>query len=83
MSDWKPIDTAPKDGSTITVKREYEDRIIYEGPAEWRTVRFPAIPPHPLGDAPLPGDEAHDETGWMHPAGTQDLRVPEPTHWKL
>lgn len=82
MSDWQPIDTAPKDGSTITVKRVHEGRVIYEGPAAWRTVHFPALPDDTLGRSRLPEDEAYDATGWMYPADVQDKRVPEPTHWK-
>lgn len=76
--DWKSIDTAPKDGSTVQVKRLYKGSVIYEGPAAWRLVRFPALPPHPLdGDIYAP---ACDATGWMYP--DVDKRVPEPTHWR-
>ena len=30
---WQSIESALKDGSTIRVRRIYEGRIIYEGPA--------------------------------------------------
>lgn len=76
--EWHSIDTAPKDGRTINVKRLYKGSLIYQGPAAWRTVRFPALPSHPLdGDVYAP---AEDATGWMYP--DVDKRVPEPTHWR-
>lgn len=83
MTDWQPIETAPKDGSTITVRREFCGSTIYEGPAAWRTVHFKGLDPDPLG-RPEPAWVCRDEiaTGWMHPAGVKDKRVPEPTHWK-
>jgi hypothetical protein len=81
MSDWQPIDGAPKDGSTVTVKRVYEGDVIYEGPAAWRTVHFPALSPDPLNrHEPIGFGGAETVTGWMHP--DQDKRVPEPTHFK-
>lgn len=83
MAEWKSIDTAPKDGSTITVKREHDGNLLYEGPAAWRTVHFDALPPDPLNRPEPPGfGAAEDATGWMYPADIQDKRVPEPTHWK-
>lgn len=78
MSEWQPIETALKDGSAIHAKRVYEGRVVYEGPAAWRTVHFPALPPHPL-TGEIYGT-AHDATGWMYP--DIEKRVPEPTHWR-
>lgn len=40
---WRPIETAPKDGTTIHVQRVYEGRIIYEGPAAWVHMRFGSL----------------------------------------
>lgn len=78
MGEWQTISTAPKDGTPIKVKRVYLGSIIYEGPAVWRTVRFGEL------YDPISGEkfaEATDATGWMHPEGVADKRVPEPTHW--
>jgi len=79
MSKWLPIESAPKDGTTIRYRRVYNGRVTYEGKAEWRSVTFGA-----LHDSQLPYDyaKAYDATGWMYPAGVCDKRVPEPTHWK-
>lgn len=77
MSEWLNMETAPKDGTVIKVKRVFEGGLIYEGLACWRTVKFPALPPHPLsGDIYAP---AEDATGWMR--HDSEHRVPEPTHW--
>lgn len=73
---WKSIETALKDGSTVHVKRVHEGRIIYEGPAVWRTVRFGSLV-DPLTEDTFA--EAYDGVGWMYP--DKDKRVPTPTHW--
>lgn len=72
MNDWQDMTTAPRDGSTIRVRRIVLNDLMYDGFAEWRTIHFPF----------QPGIEAHDATGWMYPKGSVDKRVPEPTQWK-
>jgi len=74
--DWQDIANAPKDGSTVKVKRLHGKSVVYEGPAAWRTVHFGAL------HDPISGDcfaEAIDATGWMRV--DSERRVPEPTHW--
>ena len=76
MAKWQNIETAPRDGTSVNVRRVYEGRIVYEGPAVWRTVHFEAL------RDPLRGGvfaEAEDATGWMRV--DSEHRVPEPTHW--
>lgn len=78
MSAWrKDIGNAPRDGSTILVKRVYRRRVIYEGPAAWRTVHFGALYDPLTGECFFKGG---DETGWMRV--DSEHRVPTPTHWK-
>lgn len=79
MNEWQPIDTAPKNGQTITVRRIFEGQTIFEGPAAWRTVVFPPLAPDPLNREPIGDEGPLIATGWMHP--TKNLRVPEPTAW--
>lgn len=78
MSDWQPISTAPKDGSIIDVRRVDEGKVAFAGQASWRTVTFPALPPHPIGGDIYAPEET--VTGWM--CADVDKRFPEPTHWK-
>lgn len=73
---WEDIASAPKDGTPVQVKRVYEGRVVYEGLAVWRTVRFPAL------YDPLSGERFADDesvTGWMRV--DSEHRVPSPTHW--
>lgn len=71
---WELIETAPKDGQTLRVRRVYKGEVIFEGLAAWRTVTFPAFMNGRYGFEP-----AHTDTGWMKP--DKDKRFPEPTHW--
>jgi hypothetical protein len=76
MMEWQPIDTAPKDGTAIKVKRVYQGRVAFEGYASWRTVNFGEL------RDPLSGEifaQAENATGWM--CTDIDKRFPEPTHW--
>lgn len=77
---WQRIGTAPRDGSTIRVRRMFAGRMLFDGYAAWRTVSFPAIEPDVFGRDN--GFEGFEATGWMYPPGECDKRVPEPTHWQ-
>ncbi len=76
MTEWKTIDTAPKDGRVIRYRRVHSGVTIFEGDAVWKTVTFPDTQPHPITGIVDPGFTA---TGWM--CVDQERRVPEPTHW--
>ena len=76
MTKWQPIESARKDGSVIMVKRVFDGRIVYKGPAVWRTVQFGSLR-DPITQE-IFADE-RDATGWMRV--DIDKRVPAPTHW--
>jgi hypothetical protein len=78
---WQSIDTAPKDGSTVYVRRIYEGRVVYEGPAEWRQHDSEAL------FDPITGEQfatAETSMRWKYPLGHKDdaYCVPVPTEWK-
>lgn len=71
MAEWQPIQTAPKDGSTVAVRRIYDGQVIYEGPAAWRTVRFVA------SFDPRSGEQVADQHGLVRLIPTSPA-VPSP-----
>jgi len=78
MTEWQPIETAPKDGTAIRAKRVHDGRVICDGIAAWRTVHFGEL------RDPISGEQfaaPEDATGWMCPKGVADKRFPTPTHW--
>ncbi|MGH6923623.1 MAG: hypothetical protein ACRED5_07775 [Propylenella sp.] len=77
FTDWRDIETAPKNGTRIQARRVLDGEIVFEGPAVWRSVRFPALN-DPISRKQFA--EEHEAEGWMDP--DQDKRVPTPTHWK-
>jgi hypothetical protein len=68
MTNWRPIENAPKGGQEVFVRRVIGVRTIYEGAAIWRPATATATA------------TATKAEGWMHPV--KDKPVPEPTHWK-
>lgn len=91
MSEWKPIDSAPKDGSEVYVRRVFEGRVVKEGLAVF-DVPVPTAPmlesigPDPLG---RPVDyasearwieEAKVNKRWLNP--DRGYAFPTPTEWR-
>jgi len=81
--DWQTIDSAPKDGTRVWVKRTHEGRVVKEGWAVWG-VNSDDAPMRQWGDGgldgPIPPDHAYADTAcWL----TEDRRYsfPTPTHW--
>jgi hypothetical protein len=83
MSDWLPIETAPKDGRPVWVRRLYEGRVVKEGWAVFDSLAD-AAPMRQWADGgldpPIPPDhEAANERRWCNP--DRLYRFPTPTHW--
>jgi hypothetical protein len=84
MTDWQPIDSAPKDGSRVWAKRVHEGHIVKEGVAVWG-INSADAPMRQWAsgglDGPIPPDPEYADTArWL----TEDRRYsfPTPTHWK-
>lgn len=90
MIDWKPINSAPKDGSVLRLKRIYKGSVVSEGDGVWGILADDApsrspMPPDPLG-RPLPaGFEMESPEYLARPRWLTVDRMyhfPEPTHWR-
>ena len=70
---WHPIESAPKDGMRVWVKRMFKGRIVQEGWAVWGINS---------ADAPIRGVAGNygDEERWLTP--DRRFSFPTPTHWK-
>lgn len=92
MMDWLPIDTAPKNGRQVWVRRIYEGRLIAEGWAVWGIADHNAPMRAPLGPDPLnrltgadyareakEAVEYADTPRWLKPG--RKFVFPTPTHW--
>lgn len=92
MAGWQPIETAPKDGRLVRVKRVYDGSIIAEGDAVFDFLHEDAPGRRPLERDPLGREDAlaydllnalalrdAEKRHWLRP-GRMYL-FPEPTHW--
>lgn len=90
--EWQPIDSAPKDGTVLRLKREHDGHVVKEGAGVWGPRAANAPLRHPTGPDPLGRmtaadlrlEEASrvayaDEPAWL----TEDrlYSFPTPTHW--
>lgn len=81
--DWLPIESAPRDGRRVWVKRVYEGRLVKEGWAVFASMAADA-PMRQMADGGLdgpimPDHEYADQLGWCNP--DRLYRFPTPTHW--
>lgn len=81
---WQPIETAPKDGSKVWVRRSYNDGALRAAWAVWGPMGHDApMRTSSAGGlyATIPADNAYaDIPAWC----TEDMRyhVPTPTEWR-
>jgi len=77
---WKPIGSAPRDGTAVRVKRVHSGSVIYDGPASWERFQTTEMR-DPI--TKLVFDPGGEEMAWVYPAGHPErgYRVPNPTHW--
>jgi len=92
MADWQPIETAPKDGTVVHVRRVAPSGMIFEGPAVWDVLAAAAPSRQGAGPDPLGRLSASDyarenderaawtaEPKWLKP--DRLYAFPTPTEW--
>lgn len=74
MSDWQPMDTAPRDGSIIELTAIEADGTLFEiHPMQWAHIQMNGLFPGKVGMWTAPGGEYT----W-----NDDGRGGGPTHWR-
>jgi hypothetical protein len=69
MTNWRPIESAPKGGQEIVVRRVVGGQTVYEGAAIWRPATATRAEGwmHPVKDKPIPEPTHWKATGRGHP----------------
>lgn len=73
---WKPIDTAPRDGTAIMARCVQEGKVAWEAIASWKTIYQGSLFDAATGQR-IPEEEI---IGWTFTE--VDLLTPVPTHWQ-
>ena len=75
-NDWRPIESAPKDGRRVFVMRIFESHMAFAQRWAWwgrRTIRYSEVDP----DTP-----DADFEGWLCDGDEGVRNCPTPTHWQ-
>ena len=77
MEEWKPIETAPKDGRQIRARRDgLEDIVVWHGPfSNWALGHQDAVVGWRLPDLLVHSSPAADPKSWTMPVGPVALLV--------
>jgi hypothetical protein len=82
---WQLIGTAPRDGTTIWLRRLYQGRLVWQGQGFHGFIASAALPRLGVGDDPFDRDAEGEEpdtgatSGWVTADGMHC--PPTPTHW--